>query len=344
LRNTLAGTISARRVFIALLLVLGANRTFAGGTIPASADVHRSIHRGLDFLVKDALAWQHQHNCTSCHHAGLVIWSMREAKRAGFATDNKVLFDLTKWVAESGDGKTGVKRPASASKALNAKAVHYALALESNDAPDAVSQQGLKRLLATVQQDQTEDGSWMAWPETRPPIFGPSNETMTTLATLALIPAASSGDSRAKIARDRGIAWLQKTKTDDDPQSVAMRLVLCRRLHRPEVEMKPLVEHICNRQNIDGGWSQAKDMSSDAWATGQALYALALAGLGNNESHVARAHAFLIQSQRTDGSWPMTSRPIKSGGQGSTSLVPITGAGTAWAVIGLARSGGHSAN
>jgi hypothetical protein len=34
----------------------------------------------------------------------------------------------------------------------------------------------------------------------------------------------------------------------------------------------------------------------------------------------------------------MRSRPVKPGGKGSTSLIPITGAGSAWAVLGLVRS------
>ena len=45
-----------------------------------------------------------------------------------------------------------------------------------------------------------------------------------------------------------------------------------------------------------------------------------------------------LPSQRDDGSWPMTSRPVKPGGEGSKSLIPITGAGSAWAVLGLVRS------
>ena len=80
-------------------------------------------------------------------------------------------------------------------------------------------------------------------------------------------------------------------------------------------------------------------MASDAWATGQALYALACAGIKPDDPAIRRARAFLIKTQRTDGSWPMTSRPIKPGGEGSSSLVPITGAGSAWAVLGLVRSG-----
>jgi 3-methylcrotonyl-CoA carboxylase alpha subunit len=35
---------------------------------------------------------------------------------------------------------------------------------------------------------------------------------------------------------------------------------------------------------------------------------------------------------------PMTSRPTKPGGKGATSLIPITGAGSAWGVLGLVRS------
>ena len=79
-------------------------------------------------------------------------------------------------------------------------------------------------------------------------------------------------------------------------------------------------------------------MASDAWATGQALYALAHAGIKSDEPVIARAHAFLIKTQRADGSWPMTSRPTKPGGKGSTSLIPITGGGSSWAVLGLVRS------
>ena len=75
-----------------------------------------------------------------------------------------------------------------------------------------------------------------------------------------------------------------------------------------------------------------------SWATGQALYALAHANLQSDDPVIARGREFLIKMQRDDGSWPMTSRPSKPGGDGSKSLIPITGAGSAWAVLGLVRS------
>jgi squalene-hopene/tetraprenyl-beta-curcumene cyclase len=301
-------------------------------------DVKATIDRGLAFLVKDALAWKEKYNCASCHHASLVIWSMREAKQRGHAVDEPVLAELAKWVAESGDGKFGLARPASAPKAASPKAVYFALALGADPNPNGVSLNGMKRLLKTVEDEQTENGSWSAWPETRPPIFGNSDASLTALATLALLPAAAIGVDSAKAACDRGVRWLTETKTDDDPQSIALRLVLWKKLGRPAVELEPLVGRIKERQNADGGWGQTKDMASDAWATGQALYALAHAGITPDEAVIARAHAFLAKTQRDDGSWPMTSRPTKPGGKGSTSLIPITGAASAWAVMGLVRS------
>jgi hypothetical protein len=326
------------RLLIAILLAGYSGITLAGDVEQSRPEVVAAIDRGLGFLVKDALAWKEARKCASCHHAALVVWSMQEARRRGHVVNEPMLADLTKWMAEAGSGKVSLPRPESAPKAFNSKALFFGLALTTDPEPDEVSQNGMKLLLETVKEDQTESGAWSAWPETRPPIFGPSDEIVTTMATLSLLPAAAAGDEAAMAARDKGVAWLTSTKSDDDPQSLAMRLVLWRRLERPAKEWQPLVDRIRERQDDDGGWRQAADMASDAWATGQALYALAHAGLDSRDPAVQRGQDFLVRTQGEDGSWPMTSRPSKPGVAGASNLVPITGAGTAWGVIGLARS------
>jgi hypothetical protein len=326
------------RLIVAIVVFLLPAIAAAQDAPPKRGEVDATIDRGLGFLVKDALAWKKEHNCASCHHAALVICSMREAKQSGHAVDEPVLAELTKWLAESGDGKFGLERPASAPKAASPKAIYFALALGADPKRDAASEKGLQLLLKTVAAEQTENGSWSTWPGTRPPIFGSSDESLTALAILAALPAAATGNEQAKTVRDKGVKWLAETKTDDDPQSIALRLVLWKRLDRPAKEWTPLVKIIKDRQNADGGWSQAKDMASDAWATGQALYALASAGIKPNEPAIVRGQAFLMKTQQADGSWPMTSRPTAPGGKGSKSLIPITGAGSAWAVLGLVRS------
>lgn len=326
------------RMIPAILISLLSMIASAQEVRPGRAEVDRTIDRGLEFLVKDALAWKKERNCASCHHAALVVCAMREAKQFGRTVDEPVLGDLAKWMAESGNGKFGLARPESAPYAASPKAIYFALAIGMDPQPDAAAQEGLKLLLSTVKAEQTENGSWSTWPGTRPPIFGSSDECLTAMAVLATLPAAASGDLEATAARDKGVKWLTETKTDDDPQSIALRLVLWRRLGRPAEEWQPLVQRIKDRQNDDGGWSQTADMPSDAWASGQALYALAHGGIKSSEAAIARGQAFLAKTQRDDGSWLMTSRAATPGGEGSTSLIPITGGGSAWAVLGLVRS------
>jgi hypothetical protein len=81
-------------------------------------------------------------------------------------------------------------------------------------------------------------------------------------------------------------------------------------------------------------------MPSDAFATGLALYALSGRSDPGVAAAIRQAQAFLLKTQRPDGSWPMTSRPAEPAGPGpAKSLGPIKYFGTAWATMGLIRSG-----
>jgi squalene-hopene/tetraprenyl-beta-curcumene cyclase len=307
----------------------------AVGEENASADA--ALDRGVGFLARDAMKWKAEHKCVSCHHAALVVWAMESAREQGRPVEEPVLAELTKWLTESGDGRTSVPRPEGRPNAFNSKALYFALGLAAVPNPDETIQSGMEKMITTVRSDQAQDGSWVAWPETRPPMFGPSDDTVTAMGTLAVMFAAENGDETARANVEKGLNWLSETPTDEDPQSVAMRVVVFRRAGRLK-EIDPLLDLIRSRQNEDGGWSQATGMKSDAWATGQALYALSRAGVSADDPTVSRGRKFLASTQREDGSWEMASRPMKPGGTGAGNLMPIVGAGTAWAVIGLAES------
>ena len=88
---------------------------------------------------------------------------MREAKERGHKVDEPVLAELTKWVAESGDGKTGVPRPAGIPNAER-EACGCARVGRRPEA-DPVAHKGLKLLVQTIKDDQTENGSWSSWPK-----------------------------------------------------------------------------------------------------------------------------------------------------------------------------------
>ena len=64
-------------------------------------------------------------------------------------------------------------------------------------------------------------------------------------------------------------------------------------------------------QRADGGWSQTPALGSDAYATGQALVALAESGAMPVTSAVyKRGVDFLLKTQYADGSWLVRSRAV----------------------------------
>src|SRR5262245_17051702 len=82
-----------------------------------------------------------------------------------------------------------------------------------------------------------------------------------------------------------------------------------------------LRKELLGRQNADGGWSYRKEISSsDAFATGQVLYALSDEGIAGDAPAIRRAWLFLVQTQnKDDGSWTVPTSAIHVGkGQKTT--------------------------
>jgi squalene cyclase len=69
---------------------------------------------------------------------------------------------------------------------------------------------------------------------------------------------------------------------------------------------------VVGAQRSDGGWAPLTDLPSDAYATGQALYALANGGaVPAADLAFQRGIRFLLSTQRADGSWHVVSRAVK---------------------------------
>lgn len=322
-----------RRLFaIVSLVVLPIS---SAATEPAPT-VKETINRGLAFLVKDNVAWRKSKQCAECHHAPFTIWALSEGKKRGYTVDEKELSDLTTWALAKDIPAKSIAKPKQGPIDVNEAPLLLALGIEAGEAKNA--QEGLKKLLASIVSDQNQDGSWKLSYEFRP--IGSSPETLTTLALLALFaPDAPDMGLEGKMAREKGLQWLQAASGDQEPQATALRLVLWRRLGLPAREWETLVQKLRDVQNADGEWGQTKEAKSDAYATGQALYALAGAGVKPDDETVRKAQAFLVKTQREDGAWAMVSRAIMRDGKPPRNLEPITHAGSAWAVMGLVRSG-----
>ena len=87
---------------------------------------------------------------------------------------------------------------------------------------------------------------------------------------------------------------------------------------------KPNPSSAASRSGPDGGWSQAKTCPAMLSDRPVALRAGPPGQI--KRPRYPRGHASLVKTSKDDGSRPRP-RPTKPGGEGSKSLIPITGAG-----------------
>jgi hypothetical protein len=328
-----------------VVVVLGASPPApAAEALPGPDKVQETVKRSVGYLEKEGLAWKAERKCASCHHVPYMIWALNEARFKGYPVNEKALTEVTAWTFAPGDpAKVFLQRKpdpkAPTKKVVPLAALTMFLAVESNRALDGPTRAGLRRLVPLLLAEQADEGTWSLPDGGRPPLVA-DKEVLTTWTYLALsAPGADDqADASREAAREKAVKWLKATPAGVTHQTWVLRLLLQQRLGKPRQEMEPTVKRLRALQNADGGWSQAKEMASDAFATGQTLYALSLAGVPGDDPAIRRGQAFLVKSQKPDGSWAMTSRPSKPGDKGSKNLDPITFAGTGWGTVGLVAS------
>ena len=227
--------------------------------------------------------------------------------------------------------------PRPQGRGVNVGIAFMAVAARSMSSLTAGQKQTLGLIADEILQKQQADGSWEYF-LSRPPI----NESQTTdhAWLIMALDGETSPDApesqRAALAKAR--AWLAAAQLPN-LQDKVFKVLLAARAGRPRDEMQSTVDELLTLQRADGGWSQLADVpTSDAYATGQTLYVLALAGYTLERPQIQRAVDFLVATQKPDGSWPMTSRSTPDGKPGSSKLLtPITCAATSWATLGLSR-------
>jgi hypothetical protein len=311
--------------------------------VPTLVQARKTAERGLAFLENDAAKWRKERKCATCHQGTMTVWALSEARSQGYAVNGESLADVVKWTKERLQGIDKPRDTRPGWNMVSTPALYLAVMAQAVPRQEALTADELKRIAGHLLRHQEDDGSW-AWSlapaQNRPPPVFESDEVVTLMGYLALgphVPADAKEKSAARDSREKAAAWLAKTAPGDSTQAAALRLLVKVRAGKPARALQMEIDRFLSRQKKDGGWGQLRDLPSDAYATGQALYVLSLAGVKNDRAAVQRGLGFLIANQREDGSWPMTSR-AQPGAKPFTNPVPITYFGSAWATLGLMRS------
>jgi hypothetical protein len=152
---------------------------------------------------------------------------------------------------------------------------------------------------------QRKEGDWPNYGVVRPPLEdGGFSHTAKRIRALSLyaIPARKS-EFDERIAR--AAAWLQQAepRTTEDRTMQILGIAWAGRKAPAD-----RVEQLVARQGSDGGWGQTDNLPADAYATGEALWALHESGMPASDSVYRRGVDYLLRTQQEDGTWHVTTR------------------------------------
>jgi len=319
----------------------GAVQLAAPVPIPPSVSVPRSVRPAIELALKRlqpaAAAFSSRARCISCHNHSLPSVAVKLADAKGLRID-----------------RTLARHPTQATLAVWARSrenmmigncsvfgflgnVTYGLFgfAEEGVAPSPETD-AVASCLGGLQKP---DGSWEGG-DTRPPLAGRNPFVYTALAVRGLkvySPPGRKEETTTRIAR--ALDFLRNT-TADDTQAEAFKLIGLIWAGATRADISNEMKRLLALQRGSGGWGQLPTMPPDAYATGQALYALRLAGAPPSADQYRKGTAYLLRTQLADGSWYVRSRaigfqPYVDSGFPHGPDQFISAAATSWAVIAL---------
>ena len=315
-------------------------RAPAADTRSASVpDVRTAAERAMALLETSSQKFFDSSGCVSCHHQNITDMAAAESRARGLKVSADALMARMKMLGDGPPPPMLLERMDIGVPEILGQ-ILTALAALGHPA-DAVTD----KLVANVAAAQAVDGSWHAQNGAgdRPP----AEEgfiTRTALCIRALKAYGSPGrgpEMRERVARAR--RWLAAA-TPVTAEERNMKLLGLMWAGDDPATLKPLAAAILSAQQADGGWRQIDALSSDAYATGQSLYALAKAGgVASSDPAYQRGVKFLLSTQADTGAWRVTSRSPKfqayfNSGFPYAGDQWISAWATGWATMALAQA------
>jgi ankyrin repeat protein len=292
----------------------------------------------IEQLQKTGPQFHQRMGCISCHHQSLPAVAIHLAADHGVPVETAVQnhardATLAMWAPSRENFHMGN----CSIFGFLGNVTYGMLALaEEGVKPNAVTDAAASCLSSL----QWSDGRWEG-SDMRPPLAGRTPFVYTALAVRALgtyaVPAQRA-ETAERIARARGFL---RNNNASDTQGESFRLLGLIWSKAPRRDVDRQANRLMALQGRDGGWSQRLSMASDAYATGQALYALHAGGLKATDKAYSRGVAFLLRTQLEDGTWFLRSRTLGFQPYFETGFPHgreqfISAAATAWAAIALA--------
>jgi ankyrin repeat protein len=156
---------------------------------------------------------------------------------------------------------------------------------------------------------QRSDGHWSTTDDRPPQSFSEFTATAAALQALQLyMPPQLAKETGERVARAR--AWLATAQPRDTEDHV-FRLFGLYWAGAGAADTDPAARELLALQRPNGGWAQLPHMQPDAYATGEALVALAEAGsVPTVDAAWQKGLQFLLSTQEDSGGWHVRTRML----------------------------------
>ena len=271
-----------------------------------AASPRAAIERTLPLIQQNDVAFLKKAGCVSCHNNTLTAATVAAARAGGFRVDETIARQQVRTIGAYIDtwrerALQGVGIPGDAD---TISYILLGLAAEKYPADAATD-----AMAFVLKRQQTADGRWRIL-ASRPPIESNDIE-VTALSMRALqVYAPAAGRAEYEQAVARAAAWLRDA-TPHSTEEQAFRLLGLSWSGAEKTTIDAAATALVAGQHSDGGWAQIATLTSDAYATGEALVALAGSGAMAVTSPIyKRGVEFLLKTQYADGSWFVRSRAL----------------------------------
>ena len=270
-----------------------------------SSDIRQSVSKSFLLLEKSGYLFteRNRFKCAGCHHTTLTAMVAGLAREKGIPViDSFSEYRVNAMI----NNLRFASNPNIIDQFLtiNFNAPYTLLGLYAEKYPASV--------YTDISVDYTmsqakADGSFLAESGRVPLQTGDIHCTAFSIRSIQLY-ASPSKKTRvdALVAKTRN--WLE-TQNPDQQQELVFQLLGMQWCGSSEDQKMKVAKKLYSLQNADGGWAQLTTLKSDAYATGQALYALYESGMAKASDEVyQKGMNYLLTTQDKTGAWIVETR------------------------------------
>src|SRR5262249_39491302 len=267
-----------------------------------------AVEKATALLQSAGTQFFNQSGCVGCHHQPSALMATSAARKVGIKVDE-------------GQAKGQLKMAEGQTMALHQFLIErldvggaqdgWLAMLMAMSAEEYPSSRHTDTLLSYVANWQHRDGSWWFGGIARAPSEeGRSARTAQSIRVMKLYGTPGmKADLDTRIARARDFLLKHEATNTDE---AAMQIIGLHWAGGNDAKIRALAKPLLAAQRSDGGWSANRNLGSDAYATGETLWALTEAGvLKASDAAYQKGAKFLLDTQWADGAWYVRSRSAK---------------------------------